>query len=412
MNEQSRLRETHQSAMESSREDLMKKFNEQLDCFGRNNILWAAMDEGLEMDEMDGCAPQELCAQSSKDNDWGLYDRLPVDKQNGWNRKAAARNKKSLAFWVNYFKPISVHLDKSPDVLSTVLRKIFPKQIVPEPDLEDQVYGNALMSQMAQFPHYDEKLSRSLLRIVMEPTWYDEGGFRLRSCAQRLFAHAPPSQVFMKIWTRILVGHPEVEGPWDSDKLLASVACIGETISLYHSPSFGRQLWDAYSVMLASPHVAAEVKGLILSQTRYSFVGFRIVLQRLFAVAQDILPSRRGVTELGLEELDMAMLYLVLAEERKMRWTVEEEAWLKKVLPALEFAWQPRLAHVKTSVASSRDVISSIDIFCAWCLKKSTTAKSCSRCKGPSYCDTTCQRDAWKAHHKHVCTDNINRFRE
>ncbi|KAJ6606234.1 hypothetical protein DFH09DRAFT_4493 [Mycena vulgaris] len=167
----------------------IEKFDEQLTYFGRNNILWAAMDEGLEFDEMDGTVPQQLCAHETKD-DWGAYDRLPADKQKGWDRKASARNRKSLTFWVNYFKPISVDLKKSPDVLSTVLLKIFPKQVVPEPDLEDQVYGNALMSQMAQLPHYDPKLSCSLLQIFIEPTWYDKRGFRLRSCAKRLLAHA------------------------------------------------------------------------------------------------------------------------------------------------------------------------------------------------------------------------------
>ncbi|KAJ7494443.1 hypothetical protein B0H11DRAFT_936650 [Mycena galericulata] len=269
----------------------------------------------------------------------------------------------------------------------------------------------ALMSQMAQFPHYDEKLSCSLLRIFAEPTWYDQNGFRLSSCAERLFAHAAPSQAFMKIWTRVLVGHPEVGGPWPADQILGSIACIGETISLHHSPTFGRQIWDTYSVMLASPHIAPETKGLILSQTRYSFVGFRIVLPKMFTVAREILAARRAVAELGLNEFDMAMLYLILAEERKMRWTAEEEVWLKEVLPALKFDWQSRLARVKTAVASSRDVMTSTDVFCAWCLQKSKTAKSCSRCKGPSYCDTSCQRNAWKAHHKHVCTDHVNRFR-
>ncbi|KAJ7118929.1 hypothetical protein C8R44DRAFT_789660 [Mycena epipterygia] len=279
--------------------DAETTLKEQLACFGRNNILWAAMDVGVEFDEMDGTAPHQLCADGNN-SDWGVYDRLPIDKQRKWDRKAAARNKKSLNFWVDYFKPISLHLDKSADVLFTVLLKIFPKEVVPEPSLEDQVYGNALMSQMAQLPHYDEKLSRSLLRIFIEPTWYDEDGFRLRYCADRLFAYAAPSPAFMKIWTRILVGHPEVAGPWPTDKVLASVACIGEMISLHHSPTLGRQVWDVYLVLLASLHIAPEIKGLILSQARYSFLGFRMILHKLFVVSRDILPARRRAANLGL----------------------------------------------------------------------------------------------------------------
>ncbi|KAJ7891278.1 hypothetical protein B0H14DRAFT_3428584 [Mycena olivaceomarginata] len=284
------------------------------------------MARGLDFFSMNGCAPQQLCADETN-NDWGAYDRLPVDKQQKWDHKASARNQKSLSFWVNYFKPISLDLDKSAGVLLSVLVKSFPKQVVPEPDLEDQ----ALMSQMAQFPHYDAKLSADLLRIFIEPTWYDKGGFRLRSCAERLFAHAPPSPSFMRTWTRVLVGHPEVATrPWPSDKILASIACIGEAISLHHSPSCGRQLWDAYCVLLASPHIAPDIKGLILSQTRYNFVGFRVILHKLFSVSKEILAPRRNVPELGLEEIDVAMLWLIFAEERRMKWTEKEEAWLKR----------------------------------------------------------------------------------
>ncbi|KAJ6620390.1 hypothetical protein B0H10DRAFT_1093547 [Mycena sp. CBHHK59/15] len=99
-------------------------------------------------------------------------------------------------------------------------------------------------------------------------------------------------------------------------------------------------------------------------------------------------------------------------QERRMLWTDEEEAWLKEVLPDLRFAWKPRLARVKSVLSSSENVISSKDIFCAWCLQKCAIAKLCSRCKGPSYCDASCQRNAWQAHHKHACTNDINRFRE
>ncbi|KAK7035882.1 hypothetical protein R3P38DRAFT_2616391 [Favolaschia claudopus] len=393
-------------------EDKMKKLTEQLDCFGRNDIMWKAMDQGLEIDEMDGTAPQELYALDH-DNDWGAYDRLPLDKQQKWDRKAAAQNKRSLAFWVGYFRPISLEIDKSADVLASVLVKIFPKQVVPEPDLEDQVYGNALMSQMALLPRYDATLSAALLRIFYEPRWYDKGGFRLRSCAGRLFAHAAPSPAFMKTWTRILVGHNEVERPWPSDKILASVACIGEKISWHHSPTLGRQLWDVYSVMLASPHIAADIKGLILSLTRYSFVGLKLILPKLFHVSKDIIALRRKAPELGLEEIDVAMLWLILAEERRIRWADEEEAWLEQVLPAVESNWKTRLARVKSTVSSNQlHIILSRDVFCSWCLQRCANAKSCSRCKGPSYCDVSCQKEAWRAHHKHVCTDNINQFRE
>ncbi|KAJ6589027.1 hypothetical protein B0H19DRAFT_1367504 [Mycena capillaripes] len=260
---------------------------------------------------MDGYAPQQLCAHET-DNDWGVYGRLPADKQQKWDRKASARTKKSLAFCVNYFKPISLHLDKSADVLFTVLVKIFPNDIVPEPDLEDQVYGNALMSQMAQFPHYDAKLSASLLRIFTEPAWYNEFDFRLRDCAERLFAHAAPSPIFMKTLTRILVGHTEVVSPWPSDKILASVACIGEAINLHHSPTFGRQLWDVYSVMLTSPHIAPDIEGLILSQTHSNFVGFRIILHKIFSVSKVIITLRRKETGLERDEVDAAMLWLIL----------------------------------------------------------------------------------------------------
>ncbi|KAF7353795.1 hypothetical protein MVEN_01065000 [Mycena venus] len=72
----------------------MKKINEQLACFGRNNILWTAMDKGLDLDRMDGCAPQQLCAHANK-YDWGIYDRLSPDKQQKWDRRATARNEKS-----------------------------------------------------------------------------------------------------------------------------------------------------------------------------------------------------------------------------------------------------------------------------------------------------------------------------
>ncbi|KAF7359145.1 hypothetical protein MSAN_01256100 [Mycena sanguinolenta] len=408
--------------------EYVKKIKEHLDCFGRNNILWAAMDEGLDILDMNGAAPQQLCADATN-NDWGAYDRLPAAQQQKWDRMSSARNKKSLSFWVNYFKPISLHLDKSKDVLMFALIKAYPRDVVPEADLEDQVYGNvdridfsslwciliafqALMSQMAQFPHYDDQLSVCILKIFAEPKWYDQGGFRLRSCAARLFAHALPSGAFMKMWTRILVGHPEVMRPWPSDKILASVACIGETISMHHSAAYGRQIWDAYSVLLASPHIAPDIKGLILTQTRYNFVGFKIALPKLFSVSKDIIDSRRNAPELGLEEVDVAMLWLTLAEERRMRWTKAEETWLKEVLPPLDFKWKRRLTKVKSTVSSSPNVISSKDVFCAWCLEKSANAKLCSRCKGPSYCDTSCQREAWRAHHKQVCTDDVNQFRE
>ncbi|KAJ7144935.1 hypothetical protein C8R43DRAFT_560060 [Mycena crocata] len=289
-----------------------------------------------------------------------------------------------------------------------------PRKSSPEPDLEDQVYGNALMSQMAQFPHYDASLSTSLLRIFLEPTWYDKGKkFRLDHCAERLFAHAAPSAAFMKIWTRILVGNPEVEAPWHAFECGTARML---RLCTRHSPEFcPMEIWDAYSVLLVSnsPIITPEIQGLIISQTRYNFVGFRIILHKLFPVAREVLPLRRSGPELGQNEFDAAMLFVTLAEERQMRWMDEEEAWLKQVLPSVEPVWKARLARIKSSVSSSKDVILSTDVFCAWCLKKSANPKSCSRhrCKGPSYCDTECQRSAWKAHHKHVCTDDVDRFR-
>ncbi|KAJ7700872.1 hypothetical protein B0H17DRAFT_1046892 [Mycena rosella] len=324
------------------------------------------MDEGLQMDEMNGSAPQELCANESN-NDRGAYDRLPADKQKKWNRKASARNKKSLAFSVNYFKPISVHLEESPDVLSiTVLLKIFPKQIVPEPDLEDQVYGNALMSQMAQLPHYDADLSRSLLQIFIKPTWYN--GIQTAELRPEAFRTRCSFADVHEDLDADPRGHPEVGDPWPSDKLLASVACVGEAVSLYHNEALGRQLWDVYSVLLASPRTAPEIKALILSQTRYNFMGFRIILHKIFTVSKAVLSPRRSVAELGLDEIDVGIMWLILAEERRMQWTEEEEVWLKEVLPPLKFAWKPRLAHAKSLVSSTKDAVSSRDIFCAWCL--------------------------------------------
>jgi hypothetical protein len=38
---------------------------EQLDCFGRHDILRAAMGQGLNFFSMNGCAPQQLCADET-----------------------------------------------------------------------------------------------------------------------------------------------------------------------------------------------------------------------------------------------------------------------------------------------------------------------------------------------------------
>lgn len=74
---------------------------------GSNLTKWTELPPSNSVPMKPVCAHANTMARNSDtraENDWGTYDRLPVDKQKGWDRKASARNRKSLAFWVNYFK--------------------------------------------------------------------------------------------------------------------------------------------------------------------------------------------------------------------------------------------------------------------------------------------------------------------
>jgi hypothetical protein len=115
------------------------------------------------------------------------------------------------------------------------------------------------LSQIAHLPNYDRELSVKLLSIFTDPFWYDsDGGFRLRP--HTLFEMATPSLNFMRLWTRTLVGFPDVHGAWVSQQLQESIKSISEIVTMCHDELLGRQVWDTYTILLASPHVAPMLK--------------------------------------------------------------------------------------------------------------------------------------------------------
>ncbi|KAF7298395.1 hypothetical protein MKEN_01364200 [Mycena kentingensis (nom. inval.)] len=385
--------------------DGVRILKEQLECFGRSNIMHSAMNEGLDFLDLEGVTPGELCAE--KTNDWSSYERLSSEKQQLWDRKAAAKNQRSRRFWVRYFEPISSNLEKSMHVMVSIRAKPFPQNIVPR-DLEDQVYGNALMSQMAQFPSYDLNTARAF--IWTEPTWLENRRFRLDSCLTRLVAHAAPSQAVMNLFTHVIVGNTDVDGAWSPSVVLALIASLGKDIATYHDKLYGKQLWDAYAILLASPRVNGETKGVIFDQLRASPVGFRIVLPKLVTVVKEVQASPEYSRLVADEEtVDPTVELLILAEGRLVRFAPEDEEWLVHQLP--KFVGKDRLAKYKASL-DAVGAISAKSVYCAWCLKKPDAPKACGRCKGPAYCDATCQRSAWDAYHKKTCTDDVDRLRK
>lgn len=135
-----------------------------IDCLGRHDIFHTASAQGLDIFELRGSSPAvQLCADNHK-NDWGAFDKLDKSRQERWINKARAGKAKVRRFWVTYFRsvrrastrcddadylttrPLSANLDMSIHVLDAILTRPIPHQIIPEPDLEDQVYGNVCSS--------------------------------------------------------------------------------------------------------------------------------------------------------------------------------------------------------------------------------------------------------------------------
>ena len=92
----------------------------------------------------------------------------------------------------------------------------------------------------------------------------------------------------MTLWTRTLVGFPDIRGTWVNHQLEASIKSIGEMVTMCHDGLLGRQVWDTYAIMLASPHVSPKLKSLILEQTRHSYTGFKTTLQVLFPLVKEL----------------------------------------------------------------------------------------------------------------------------
>lgn len=209
--------------------------------------------------------------------------------------------------------------------------------------------------------------------------WYEGENFRLESCTQILFAHASPPPLLVKMWTRILAGYPEFQKRWGNTAIRALILAIGEPLSLHHGEEHGRQQWDVYVTLLASPHVRSEIKNAILDQVRHSFLGFRIVLHKLFSVAKELkaVPRSSEDEEDEFNLVDPAVMCLIEAEERWMKMSDAEESWLRGTVHHVDS--KDRIDRHKAVLAEHGHLVSSRDMFCAWCLKKCEVHNFCSR---------------------------------
>jgi hypothetical protein len=217
------------------------------------------------------------------------------------------------------------------------------------------------------------------------------------------------------------VGFPDVHGAWVSQQLQESIKSIGEMVTMCHDELLGRQVWDTYTILLASPHVTPKLKVLILEQTRHSYTGFKMTLAALFPLVKELAQTATDRPD----NIDPVILLLISAEERKMKLTQDEISWMRGNTKT-DANFRQRMKNLQQT---SDHFVSSRDIFCSRCMQKSVRPQVCSRyarlflliytaihfvlfsCKGPHYCDVACQRDAWQAYHKQVCTDDVDRYR-
>jgi hypothetical protein len=175
----------------------------------------------------------------------------------------------------------------------------------------------------------------------------------------------------MRLWTRTLVGFPDVRGPWMDHQLEESIKSIGEKVIMYHDELLGRQVWDTYSILLASPHVAPKLKGLILEQTRLSYTGFKSTLSVLFPVVKELVQTAKDRPD----TIHPANQFLISTEERKMKLTQTEISWLQGNTKT-----DPNLRQRMKYLQRTRDhLVFSQDVFCSWCMQKCARPQVCSR---------------------------------
>lgn len=207
--------------------------------------------------------------------------------------------------------------------------------------------------------------------MFVDPFWYDSDGFRLQTCTSTLFSLAAPTPAFMRMWTRTLVGFPEVSVPWLPHQLDASVSCIGDPLTMHQSDHYDRQVWDTYVIMLASPLVSPKLKANILSQIRHSYFGFRIVLPMFFSLTKEL----KNTSTEGPDDVDPALFFLIEAEERRMKITQQQLNWLYSNAPKS----RQRLNKYQTDIQRNGHLVSSQDIFCSWCMESCVRRKICGR---------------------------------
>ena len=226
-----------------------------------------------------------------------------------------------------------------------------------------------MLSQIAHLPNYDRELSAKLLSIFTDPFWYDSNyGFQLQP--HILFEVATPSSTFMILWTRTLVGFPDICGAWANHQLEESIKSIGQTVTMYHDGLLGRQVWDTYAIMLASPRVALKLKMLILEQTRHSYIGFKTTLQMLFPLVKELAQTTRNRSD----NMDPVTYLLICAAERKMKLTPAQISWLRANTTDSDLH-----QRIKDLLQASDHLLCSQDIFCSLCLRKCTRPQLCSR---------------------------------
>lgn len=272
-------------------------------------------------------------------------------------------------FWICVFEPSSKIPQMSTHVLDTIAIRPFPK------DFEFAVM-NAFVP-----THY---CHRSLIYQIMTVSFLlncspcsgtpfgkiPTVGFDCNQLQPHiLFEMATPSSTFMTLWTRTLVGFPDVRGAWMNHQLEESIKSVGENVTMYHDELLGRQVVDTYAILLAVQHIAPKIKVLKLEQTRYSYTGFKASLPALLPVVKDLVQTAKDRPD----NIYPVVQLLISAEERKI--TQNEICWLKRNTKA-----DTDLRRRMKKLQIGDHLALSWDIFCSWCMQKCTRAQVCSHC--------------------------------